>query len=241
MSTFQGRRVHRRASAQGAFTRVELGALLAALALLAMLVLPALANSTPRAQRLTCVSNLREIGQGFATWSSEFGNRLPMQVEFTEGGTWHHSLGNNVWFNFLAVSNYFRSPRIFVCPSDPAKRPAAEFNSDPSGGFLHVNFRDNAVSYLIGHPMLEARPDILSADRNLTGSFLTGGCSYWLTSQSIPRVPSISVRWTGALHVDSGNVLLGDGRVEQLSSLGLRQRLAEGASEGNAEFHYVAP
>ena len=241
MNTPQGRLVHRQSSAQDAFTRTELAALLAALALLAMVVLPALANSTPRAQRLNCVSNLREIGQGFATWSSEFGNRLPMQVDFSEGGTWHHSLGNNAWFNFMAVSNHFRSPRIFVCPSDPAKRPAAEFNSDPSGGFFHVNYRNNALSYLTGHPMLEARPDILSADRNLTGNFITGGCSYWVPSESIPRVASISVRWTASLHDNSGNVLLGDGRVEQLSSLGLRQRLAEGASEGNAEFHYLAP
>jgi prepilin-type processing-associated H-X9-DG protein len=242
MSTFQGRRVHRRSSVQAAFTRAELAALLAALALLAMVVLPALANTGQRAQRLTCVSNLREIGQSFIAWSSEFGNRLPMQVPVTEGGTWNYALGNNAWFQFYTLSNHVRTPRIFVCPSDPEKRPADSLLSVSfDGGFIHVTYRNNALSYVIGHPLIEARPDILSTDRNLAGSFLTGGCTYWGSSRSIPRPPFIGAGWTDTLHNNSGNVLFGDGRVEQLSSLGLRQRLAESASEGNTEFHYLAP
>lgn len=221
---------------------MELAALLAALALLAMVVLPALANSAPRTQRLTCVSNLREIGQSFAAWASEFGNRLPMQVESAEGGTWHHSLGNNAWFQFYTISNHVRTPRIFVCPSDPEKRPADSLVSmSYDGGFIHVTYRNNALSYLIGHPLIETRPDILSADRNVTASLLTPGCSYWNSARSIPRPPSVAAGWTDTLHDNSGNVLFGDGRVEQLSSLGLRQRLTEGASEDNADFHYLTP
>ena len=217
--------------------------MLAALALLAIVALPALASIKPRAQRLTCVSNLREVGQGFASWSSEFGNRLPSQVAGTEGGTLGHPSGlqNTAWFQFVAISNHVRTPRIFVCPSDTAKREASDFGFTPSGGFVHANFQNNALSYIIGHPMLEARPDALVGDRHLANSAGSSGCLYWSPTRLLQRFPGWSIGWTDALHSGSGNVVSSDGRVEQLSNSGLRQRLSHGASENSSEFHYLSP
>lgn len=224
------------------FTRLELVTVLAALALLAVVALPALANTKPRAQRLTCVSNLREIGQSSAAWSSEHGNRLPYEVIWTEGGTLAHGSGlqNTAWLHFAVISNHVRSPRIFVCPSDSAKREASNFSAYSEGGFVFSTYRDAALSYIMSHPMLEARPDILSGDRHLANSAGSSGCLYWSPTRLLQRFPGSSF-WTDALHSGSGNVVLSDGRVEQLSSRGLRQRLSEGASENGSEFHYLSP
>ena len=241
MKRFQVRLARRRE--QRAFTRAELAALLAVLTLLAAVALPGLAGTRPRAQRLTCVSHLREIGQSFISWSSEYDNRLPSQVPANDGGILTHSSGlqNAAWFHFAAISNHVRSPRIFVCPSDTAKREASSFDLLPNGGFVHPNYQNNALSYIVSHPLLEARPDVLSGDRHLASSFAGGGCLYWLPTRILQRLPGSTAFWTDALHASTGNVVLSDGRVEQLSAIGLRRRLADGASENSTDFHFLAP
>src|SRR5688572_20087733 len=171
MFTHSYRRIRDRLSIKEAFTRAELVAVLAALASLTLVLLPAVASSGARARYLTCVSNLRETGQSFTSWSSDFGNRLPVQVHYTEGGVGSHPSGlhNNAWLHFAVISNHVRSPSIFVCPSDSTKREALSFDVGFPGGFVHANYQNAALSYILGHPSLEARPEILAGDRHFTG------------------------------------------------------------------------
>ena len=58
-------------SRPNAFTRAELLVVVAVFALLALIVLPALANNRPRSHRVMCANNLRQIGLAMQLWGSD--------------------------------------------------------------------------------------------------------------------------------------------------------------------------
>jgi len=217
------------------FTRVELVATLAALALLVSVALPALATSGARSKSVICANNLGRIGQAFTMWASEHGDHFPWEVSglpFTQGfgdGTKGQGV---VWVNFYYLSNQISTPRVFWCPSDPAKVKAIDFLSFRA-------FGDGAVSYLIGHPFLQEGRSILSADRNIRDFMSSATCPYFNHALSL-SVPAPNTVWDGNLHRHTGQLLFSDDSVEQTDNRGLRAALAT-PNFDNASFHYIAP
>ena len=238
----------RTAQAQAAFTRLDLVAVLLVLSLCAAVMLPALASSRPRSQRVTCANNLRQIGQAFHLWGNEHNHRVPFAVALSDGGTQLHPLGVNPWLHFSWMSNELNSASILLCPSDTG-RPARDFSADPNGGYLHPNFANAATSYALAHGGAVSQSDwfgtaIISFDRNLSYD-TTASCSYFARGRSIGLIPSPipnnTMRWDERLHASSGNILRLSGSVEQVSNAGLSGAFTRPADDNNGSKHFITP
>jgi competence protein ComGC len=206
-----------------AFTRVELLVILAVLTLLALVVLPALANTRPRSARVICANNLRQIGVALQVWGNDHDDRLPWHVEVGDGGTKLHPLSGNSWFHFAWLSNELASPQLLFCPSDTG-RPAQDFTGNPATGYLHPNFANRATSYFLNaHPFGASLGNrMLVGDRNLPmlGSSSCSVLAAVSYTWECPAYPSFG--WTSDLHENEGNLLMFDGQVEQANNEQLR-------------------
>lgn len=228
-------------SLEHAYTRTDLLITLGVLALLALVILPALANQRPRSARVICANNLRQIGVGFQLWGNDHADQLPYETAVSDGGTQLHALAANVWLHLSWISNEVATPSVFLCPSDSGQ-PAQDFTGNPAGGYLHSNFRHRATSYFLSHggnDLPNMSDTIVAGDRNMTtdsyescGRF---GPALWI----IGRASTVGGRWTSALHGYAGNVLGYDGRVQQLDSPGFLQILPRGNDTGHQ--HLITP
>jgi hypothetical protein len=103
--------------------------------LLAALLLPALARAKGKAQSISCVNNMKQIGLSFRTWAIDNDGNNPFNLSTNKGGTLELSMpgsdgfDRNAAFHFQVMSNELSTPRILVCPADSKRQPALDFTS----------------------------------------------------------------------------------------------------------------
>jgi prepilin-type N-terminal cleavage/methylation domain-containing protein/prepilin-type processing-associated H-X9-DG protein len=71
------REMQKRFRFSAAFTLIELLVVIGIIAILASLLLPALARSKDKARKISCVSNLHQIGIAITMYADEHDNKLP--------------------------------------------------------------------------------------------------------------------------------------------------------------------
>jgi type II secretory pathway pseudopilin PulG len=183
---------------------IELLVIIAILALLFAILVPAVAAGKSKAQRIKCTNNLKQVGISFRLSTTDHGDKHPSSVSTNKGGGLEYVVTTNFAARhfFLSMSNELATPGVLVCPTD-TRRQATDM----------AGLKDANLSYFGGLDSDEAKPSsLLAGDRN----FIINGVD---TEGGIVEVhPTDEFGWTKAMHRYKGNVALGDGSVQSLTS-----------------------
>lgn len=219
---------------KGGFTLIELLVVIAIIAILAAILFPVFGRARENSRRTSCLSNLKQIGLGFAQYTQDFDERYPLPmhnfrgtggplvqtVAGTPGTTYITTDGNNPSGNFFswmdAVYPYIKSTQIFTCPSG---RPYAE--TAPSYGYSSKISNPSGVGDPYGDgtgiPLSQAKMEraseiFLASDMNIASNVYVNSQYYYsFYGKAGVNAPDdkIYVR-----HFDGQNFLYADGHTK---------------------------
>lgn len=110
---------HSQSKHRGGFTVWEVVVIVVVVVLLAGLLFTALAGARSKARRISCISNLMQIGTATRIWAGDHGGRFPDQVPVTEGGLARTNATGlrpaDVFGFFQVMSNELYTPKILLC------------------------------------------------------------------------------------------------------------------------------
>jgi prepilin-type processing-associated H-X9-DG protein len=196
-------------------------AIVAAVVIVALVSLfPFVTKAKPKAKRINCVNNVKQIGLSFRLWAGDNNDKYPMQVSTNLGGSMELITGGSVYPHFKVMSNELSTPKLLSCPDDSQRTRATYFDS---------TLNDSNISYFAVPEADETLPQMwLAGDRNLTAN----------NTALKPGLFTIKVNqimgWSAQQHKLQGNIGFADGSVQQITT----KRLHESAT--NALHPYFA-
>ena len=194
-------------------TLLEVFIVLAAVVILAAVFLPVLVISQKKVSRISCVNNLKQIGLTYHIWEGDNGDKFPMGISVTNGGSMEMVQTGNVAQTFIVMSNELSIPKILICPYATNNSYAVSFGE----------LSNSNISYFVA---VDATNDvnpqmILSGDSNfeIGGQLVNSGLNSFRVNDS--------VAWSPARHIKAGNIGFADGNVQSTTSKSLQTYLQQ--------------
>ncbi|HWN96859.1 MAG TPA: prepilin-type N-terminal cleavage/methylation domain-containing protein [Methylomirabilota bacterium] len=203
-----------------AFTLVEMLVVIAIIAILAAMLLPALSKSKGKAQRISCVSNIKQTGLAILLWAHDHEGKYPWLVKTADGGS--YSL-DKAWQHFTNISEELVTPKVLHCPSDKARQTAETFHG-PNG---FTTLQNTALSYAVGTEASEGNTSMhLAVDRNISGRDGKSCTLAGIAGASTTLNPfNGGTGWTAETHPTEGNMAMVDGSVQLFTQFALLEHL----------------
>ncbi len=194
-------------------TLVEVLVVIVVLVVLTLFLLPAIFIGPQGPMKITCISNLHQIGLAYKTWEGDNGDKYPMGVSVTLGGSMEMAATGYVVQTFQVMSNQLSTAKVLHCPADMEHFETNSFAGLPSSN----------ISYFVGVDVTnDMNPQmILDGDDN----FEINGVP--VKSGLLELSTNAPIAWTAARHHFAGNIGLADGSAQELNNSGLTNLLQQ--------------
>ena len=211
-----------------AFTLIELLVVIAIIAILAAILFPVFARARENARRASCMSNLKQIALGFAQYTQDYDEKLPL---------WFANLDGSATTDFTATTTnagqpgydqgwaeliqpYLKSTQIFQCPSESGGPAPAGSNSTGYSDYMYngdiSSYNSGTTSGLSLAAMNYPSNTVLNTDSMSNYSAQISGNDY---AWAAPYAMAYYTR-----HLDGANISFVDGHVKWLKPQNVSSR-----------------
>ena len=249
-----------KAKTQKGFTLIELLVVIAIIGILASMLLPALAKAKTRANRIKCVSNIKQVGGAYKAFASDNSDRMPWLLETKDATAQSGGAGagwvrqTSTLLGQSAIKAAVGSAKILVSPLDPDRQgvndgidlntvSAIDDNGHSYGAVNGANNSDSKGSD-------ESRPaSVLTVTRNIVGpgnggdSLSTGTTNTATASGNAdntswigPDTDAANARGMASLNSNAGQLGLADGSAGQSNNADVQAKAAAHHNELSGQY-----
>lgn len=244
------------------FTLIELLVVIAIISILSAILFPVFARARENARRVSCLSNLKQIGLGVMQYAQDYDERYPLAWWGAPGGGWPLPPGMRVVsFNANVPSYLTNAPRIFwmdlIFPYTKSVQlyncPSARLSNDGSYGYslaisnFHHSAGAGAYSAAFGGNTSGPYPISVAQVQRPSEIFMIGDFN---SSWHLLYGPTNFQQWGGSTntaernrvspHLEGTSIVFADGHAKWRNTRGVLNAMAASPACGIASGVYCS-